>query len=114
MDFVYPIEKEYKLEKLQSQNGKNIIIQNKEYIFYYIYTNKTNNNKIYKCSYYKDKKYPCKAYIILNNQDEFIQNDYNLEHSGHNDKDDKAKYINTLFAKKEINNILQINQIYMI
>ena len=41
MDIEYPIEKEYKLEKLQSQRGKNIIIQNKEYIFYYIYTNKT-------------------------------------------------------------------------
>ena len=29
MDSDNPIEKEYKLEKLQSQRGKNIIIQNK-------------------------------------------------------------------------------------
>ena len=36
MDFDYQIEKEYKLEKLQSQRGKNIIIQNKD-IYFIIY-----------------------------------------------------------------------------
>ena len=49
---------------------------------------------------------PCKAYAILNQAQQFVQNDFNLEHSEH---DIKSVQIKTLYENKEINNIINDN-----
>ena len=60
------IEEKYKLEKIESKRGEIVIIQSRNYIFYYEYTKKTDNSKVYKCSFYRDKIFPCKVFVILN------------------------------------------------
>lgn len=100
------IEEKYKLEKIESKRGEIVITQSRNYIFYYEYTKKTNSSKVYKCSFYRDKIYPCKAFVILNSDQSYDQNNYNLEHSGHSIKSEQIK---TLFENKEINNIINAN-----
>ena len=68
------IEEKYKLEKIESKRGEIVITQSRNYIFYYEYTKKTNSSKVYKCSFYRDKIYPCKAFVILNNDQSYDQN----------------------------------------
>ena len=50
--------------------------------------------------------YPCKAYAIWNQAQQFVQNDFNLEHSEY---DIKSVQIKTLYENKEINNIINDN-----
>ena len=100
------IEELYKLEKIESKRGKIVITQSRNYIFYYEYTKKSDNSQIYKCSFYRDKLHPCKAYVILNQAQQFDQKDFNLEHSAH---DIKSAQIKTLYENKEINNIINKN-----
>ena len=100
------IEQLYKLEKIESKRGKIVITQSRNYIFYYEYTKKSDNSQVYKCSFYRDEIHSCKAYVILNQAQQFVQNDYNLEHSAH---DIKTLQIKTLYENKEINNIINNN-----
>ena len=76
-----------------------MIIQERKYIFYYKYTRKIDNTMLYNCSFYKDKEYPCNAYVILNDNMTYNQNNYNFEHSGHDIKYDEIK---RLFEKKKL------------
>ena len=94
-----PIEQRFKLEKVESKKGKTVITQERKYIFYYKYTRKTDNSMLYNCSFYKDKEYPCKEYVVLNDNMTYNQNNYNFEHSGHDIKYDEIK---TLFEKKKL------------
>ena len=106
------IEEEYNLEKVLSTRGKQVITQSREYIFYYQYTKKTGNSSVYKCSYYRDKAHPCNAFIILTQDNNFDQKNYNLEHSDHELKTEEIK---TLFEKEQINKIVKSNQnIYLL
>ena len=102
MKYNYYIEEKYKLEKIESKRGEIVIIQSRNYIFYNENIKKTDNSKVYKCSFYRDKIFPCKVFVILNKDQSYYQNHYYLEHSGHSIK---SEQINTLFANKEINNI---------
>ena len=77
------IEHEYNLERIHSTRGKQVITQSRDYIFYYQYTKKTDNSAVYKCSYYRDKACPLNAFIILTQDNNFDQNNFNLEHSDH-------------------------------
>ena len=97
------------LKKLKQKEGKIVIIQSRNYIFFYEYTKKSDNSQIYKCSFYRDKLHPCKAYVILNQAQQFDQKDFNLEHSAH---DIKSAQIKTLYENKEIINIINKNPNY--
>ena len=90
-------------EKIETKRGKIIITQSRNYIFYYEYTKKLDNSQVYKCSFYRDKTNPCKAYVILNHD----QNNFNLEHSVLDVKTDQIK---ALYKNKAINNIINNNQ----
>ena len=69
------IENEYNLKLTKSQRGKDIIIQNKTHIFYNEYT-RSDKSRIFKCSYYRDKKFPYKAYVIIKSDNQYDQLDY--------------------------------------
>ena len=100
------IDQLYKLEKIESKREKIVITQSRNYVFYYEYTKKLDNSQVYKFSFYRDKMYPCKAYAIWNQAQQFVQNDFNLEHSEY---DIKSVQIKTLYENKEINKIINDN-----
>ena len=98
---INPIEIEYNLKKVNSQRGKQIIIQEDKHIFNYSHK-RLDNSQIYKCSVNKDKK-NCYAYVVLDANNNFNNDDYYLDHTDH---EEKQKEIQTLLENNTIKEII--------
>ena len=96
-----PIEIEFQLRLIKSQRGNEIIIEGNKHIYYYSHTRK-DNSKVYKCSVDKGK-IKCYEYIVMDTNNNFNQEDYNLTHTEH---DEKQNEIQTLLENNTMKDII--------
>jgi len=97
-----PLEIQYKLKIWKSQRGNQLIIQENKHIFHYSNKKKDNSNlsKFPVCK----QSIKCNVYDILDIYNNFNQDDYNLEHTEHDEKQKEIQILLEINTMKDIIN----------
>ena len=104
MESLEQISKKYK--KMLTGKNKECLIENDEYILYLNHEDK-NDNKTFRCKFYKDNQIKCKAFAKFDRNNTLIS--YNDQHSCVIDE----KKIKSLKLKNEAKNLIgEENVIY--